>query len=60
VGNFSQVPTRYVLKYIYQPDGNLALKNLELFLPEALKSQKLNKRWRRRLNRFNARQEKFA
>jgi hypothetical protein len=58
--NANENGARYVLKYVYQPEGNLALKNLELFHPEARGSQKMNKRWRRRLKRFNARQEKFA
>ena len=50
----------YVLKWIYQPDGNWDFRNLDLFLPEANNSQKINKRWRRRLKRFNARRENFA
>ncbi len=51
---------KYVLKCIYQPDGNWAFRNLDLFLPEANNSQKMNKRCRRRRKRFNARREKFA
>lgn len=51
---------RYVLKHIYQPEGNLAFRNLELFHPEARASQTMNKRWRRRLKRSNARQEKLV
>jgi hypothetical protein len=50
----------YILKFINQPDGNWAFRNLELFHPDAKHKQKMNKRWRRRLNRFDARKEKFA
>jgi hypothetical protein len=50
----------YVLKHIYEPEGNLAFRNLDLYHPDAKHSQKQNKRWRRRLKRFEARYEKFA
>ena len=50
----------YVLKFINQPDGNWAFRNLELVHPEARDKQRLNKRSRRRLKRFDARKEKFA
>ena len=51
---------RYVLKCMNQPDGNWDFRNLELFHPDSKKSQKMNKRWRRRLKRFEARHMKFA
>jgi hypothetical protein len=58
--NDSENGARYVLKCINQPDGNWAFRNLELFHPEARASQLMNKRWRRRLKRFNVQQAKFA
>jgi hypothetical protein len=51
---------RYVLKFMNQPDGNWAFRNLEVFHPEARNSQKVTKRWRRRSKRFDARKEQFA
>lgn len=50
----------YVLKCIYQPEGNWDFRHLELFHVDARAAQSMNKRWRRRLKRFNARQEKSA
>jgi hypothetical protein len=50
----------YILKFINQPDGNWAFRNLELYHPDAKDKQKMNKRWRRRLKRFDTRKEQFA
>ncbi len=58
--NCNENGARYVLKFINEPDGNWAFRHLELFQPQARASQKMNKRWRRRLKRFNTRKEKLG
>jgi hypothetical protein len=50
----------YVLKFILQPDGDWALRKLELFHPEPRSLPPTTKRMRRHLRRHLAREEQFG
>jgi hypothetical protein len=58
--NASENGARYVLKCINQPDGNWAFRKLELFHPTARSLHTVDARWRRRLRRHKARQQKVS
>ncbi len=51
---------RYVLKFINQPEGDWAFRNLHLFHPEARSLQDLHGRQRRNLRRHKARFQHFV
>jgi hypothetical protein len=57
--NPSRNEAEYVLKFIYDLDGGWVVRKLELFHPEARSLHDMTKRFKRRLQRHKARQNKF-